>query len=339
MGSVERYQLHGIYAGLIGEYAAYKRALGFKMEETEERLARFDRLTIERGETVIGITKELFDQWGKIAPLESNVNRYSRTSILKGFSAYLQLKGYDSYIPKMPPYKSTFKPHIYTRNEISAIFREADKLYCHRRYTKSIKCVMPCLVRLLYSTGIRVGEALKLTHSDVCLDDGTLLLRECKNGTDRLVPMSLSMREIVRDYWTYKQSLGLRCAPEDPFFTSADGAPCTAGTVYQIFRMLVYRAGLPHGGRSKGPRVHDLRHTFCVNALVAMAEAGMDLYTSMPILMTYVGHKSLSATNRYVRITEEMYPKLISKVDETYRYVFPEIGTAPSEIDHNDEDD
>jgi len=198
---------------------------------------------------------------------------------------------------------------------------------------------MPCLVRLLYSTGIRINEALRLTHADVELENGILMLRECKNGQDRLIPLSLSMREICRDYLDYKQRAGLLCLPKDKFFTATDGRTCESVTVYEIFRVIVYRAGLPHGGRGKGPRLHDLRHTFCVNSLVKMAEEGMDLYTSMPVLMTYMGHKSLSATNRYVRITEEMYPNLIHRIDEAYRYIFPETGTDPAELDDDDEDD
>jgi integrase len=109
-----------------------------------------------------------------------------------------------------------------------------------------------------------------------------------------------------------------------------------SASIYEIFRTIVYRAGLPHGGRSKGPRLHDLRHTFCVNSLVKLADESLDLYNSMPVLMTYMGHKSLSATNRYVRITEEMYPNLIHKIDEAYKYIFPEIGIDPSHPDDNE---
>jgi integrase len=70
--------------------------------------------------------------------------------------------------------------------------------------------------------------------------------------------------------------------------------------------------------------MHDLRHTFCVNALLKLSEAGMDLYYSMPVLSTYVGHKSVEATNRYVRLTSELYPQLLTKVNTAYQYIFPE---------------
>lgn len=317
---------NGVFASKIYEYVKYKRALGYKMDDVEERLSRFDKLATDRGESGDGISKELAEEWCKPLPMESSCNRYGRISILRGFSAYLQTMGLQSYIPKLPKYNSSFSPHIFTKAEMAGIFRECDRLHLHRRYTCSLKILMPCLIRLLYGTGIRIGEAMRLKHSDVNLTDGLLLLRECKNGQDRVVPLSLSVREVCKDYVAYKQRIGLDINPDDVFFTSAEGIPGSPSTVYELFRAVMYRAGIPHGGRGKGPRLHDLRHTFCVNALVKLSESGLDLYYSLPILMTYMGHRSIEATNRYVRLTEEMFPNLISKVDEAYRYVFPNLG-------------
>jgi integrase len=336
MGVKTKTDNHGIYAGMIRQYIAYKRSLGFKMEDVEERLRRFDTLTIERKENRIGISKALFDAWSCPFPEESACNRYSRINILRGFSAWLQLMGYDSHIPNMPKYSSTFTPYIYTKQELESIFRECDKLFVRRRYMYSQACVMPALIRTLYATGIRIGEAVKLKHRDVDLDQGYFLLHECKNGRDRIAPFSLSLREVLRDYVVYKQSQNTETGPDDCFFTSPDGRPCKAGTVYEIFRTVLFRAGISHGGRSKGPRLHDLRHTFCTNALVRMSEAGQDLYYSMPVLMTFMGHRSIEATNRYVRLTSEMYPGILRKVDEAYRYVFPEMGAVIECTDNND---
>lgn len=326
MNNIDSPRNNGVFAEKIYEYIKYKRALGYKMVDIEERLSRFDKLATERGESGNGISRELAEEWCKPLPMESPQNRYGRISLLRGFSLYLQTIGCQAYIPQLPKNRSMFCPHIFTKTEMASIFRECDKLHLHRRYTHSLKIIMPCLIRLLYGTGIRIGEAMKLRHSDVDLKDGVLLLRECKNGQDRVVPMSLSVREVCKDYVEFKQRIGLSVEPYDIFFASAEGKSGSASTVYELFRTVMYRAGIPHGGRGKGPRLHDLRHTFCVNALVKLSENGFDLYYSLPILMTYMGHKSVEATNRYVRLTEEMYPNLISKVDEAYRYVFPNLG-------------
>lgn len=317
----------GPYAELIGTYIDYKRSLGFKMEDVSERLRRFDNLAKEMNHPSGGISKNLFDEWSKPTPMESEYNRVTRISVVRGFSAYLQLLGYESHIPRLPRHRSTFTPHIFTSKEMASIFMECDRLHNTRRYTYSINCVIPVLIRMLYGTGIRIGEASGLNHEDVDLANGVLKLRETKNGCDRLAPMSLSLREVCKDYIAFKQSNGLSVEGQSAFFTSPDGSRrINPGTVYEIFRTILHRAGIPHGGRSKGPRLHDLRHTFCVNALAKMAESGFDLYYTMPVLMTYMGHKSLEATNRYVRITQEMYPRVLKKLDETYRYVFPDIG-------------
>ena len=315
----------GIYTDLITQYIAYKRSLGFKMDDTDERLRRFDRLTIERGENSIGISKELFDAWITIGSIESDYNRCHRICILKGFSIYLQQLGYESYIPKLNKCRSNYIPYIYTKAEINAILHECDKLILKKSNIPSCKFAMPALIRMLYGTGIRVGEAIKLTHRDVDLNTEVLILRECKNGQDRLVPMSLSLREVCKDYIANKQMVGLSVEDDDVFFTKNNGERCNVITVYTLFRTVLLRAGIGHGGRGKGPRLHDLRHTFCVYALAKMSEDGMDLYYSLPILMTYVGHKSLEATNRYVRMVKDMYPKLLSQVNEFYKCVFPEI--------------
>lgn len=317
---------HGIYAGLIKQYIAYKRSLGFKMEDTEERLARFDRLTIIRKESVLGISRELFDEWSKPLPQESRTNRYGRICILRQFSGYLQLIGHNSYIPKLPRYHSTFVPYIFTQAELAAIFAVSDRLFLKRRYMYSQLCVMPTLLRMLYATGLRIGEALNLKHGDVRLDGGYVMVHTSKNGQQRMVPISLSLAEACKDYGLYKRRLGLDTGLGAHFFTALNGNRCQAVTIYEIFRTVLYKAGIPHQGRGKGPRLHDLRHTFCVNALLKMSEAGMDLYYSMPILSTYVGHRSVEATNRYVRLTAELYPRLLEKVNAAYRYIFPEIG-------------
>jgi integrase/recombinase XerD len=323
---------HGIYADLIKQYIAYKRSLGFKMEDTEERLRRFDRMTVIRGETSIGISKELFAEWNIPFPEESNVNRYTRISILRQFSSYLQMIGHNSYIPKLPKYKSIFTPHIFTKAEIESIFQASDKLFLKRKYMYSQMCAMPSLLRMLYSTGLRVGEALNLTHRDVNLDKGYLVLKDCKNGRDRVVPISKSLVEVCKDYYAFKLKQFIDTGPSTYFFTALNGSRCQTFTVYEHFRTVLYKAGISHKGRGIGPRLHDLRHTFCVNVLLKMSEAGLDLYYSMPILSTYIGHQSIEATNKYVRLTSEMYPSLLDKVNSIYKYVFPEIGIDDSDF-------
>jgi len=66
-----------------------------------------------------------------------------------------------------------------------------------------------------------------------------------------------------------------------------------------------------------------------------MSESELDLYHSLPLLSTYLGHQSLEATDKYVRLTAEMYPDLIKKTSNICSSVFPVIDTNTG----NDETD
>lgn len=75
----------------------------------------------------------------------------------------------------------------------------------------------------------------------------------------------------------------------------------------------------------KSGRSDFLRHTFCVKSMIHLAREGKDLYYILPILSTYIGHQSLAATDRYVRMTSEMYPDLLSQTDSICSYIFSDL--------------
>jgi integrase/recombinase XerD len=321
----------GIYSELIQHYIAYKRSLGFKMIDRTDFLNRIHRLKSVPETLTTGLTKEMFDEWSILAPGESEAHRYGRIMLLRAFSTYLQMIGYDSYLPKAPKFKSTFQPHIYTDNEVDGVFKACDKMFIRHKTHNNQFGAMPTLLRMLYGTGMRLSEALRLKHKDIDLDQGYCTLRECKNGQDRLVPFSVSLAQVCKDYCLFNQREGIDMGSETYFFVALDGSKCTEHTMYEHFRSILRKAGIPHKGRGNGPRLHDFRHTFCVKSLWKMAESGADIYHSMPILSTYIGHKSIESTNRYVRLTSEMYPALLDKVNTAYKYIFPEIETEETD--------
>src|SRR5690606_28500309 len=105
-------------------------------------------------------------------------------------------------------------------------------------------------------------------------------------------------------------------------FVRADGMRC-GQAVNSWFKKGLESAGIPRG-TTQGPRIHDLRHTFAVTSMANMAESGIDLYVSLPILSNYLGHRSLEATNHYVRLTAGMFPDLVRKMDTVCFDVFPQ---------------
>ena len=181
--------------------------------------------------------------------------------------------------------------------------------------------MLPVLFRLLLGCGLRISEALELTHGNVDLEKGLLVVCMSKFNKDRIVPLSDSMLAVLRDY--NAEYLKLPKSNDDHFFTHRDGRSVKADTIYRWYRKVLWAAGISHGGRGNGPRMHDFRHTFSVYSLKSMTDKGMDIYCALPILSTYLGHASVAATGQYVRLTQDMFPEIIAKTSAITAFVIP----------------
>ena len=318
-------QAWGIYAPYIRDFVTMKRSFGFKYIKQECMLLRFDKFTIEEGETKVGISKELADKWCELRSNESDGNRYFRCVCISQFSSYLNSLGIRSYIPRLPPYKSTFIPYIYSKKEIAAIFSAADALIASGRRMRSIIFIVPTLLRVLYGTGLRIGEALSLHNKDVNLSENYIMVQDSKNGKQRIIPISESLSAVCQDYIYHRRKLPVLQTDDSPFFISLNGSATIPHTFRGWFQVVLRIAGITYAGNYHGPRIHDIRHTTACHALAKMAESGVDLYTSLPVLSTYLGHQSLNATNGYVRLTAAMYPGLLKEVDMICLNVFPNV--------------
>jgi len=313
----------GIYATHIEDYLRLKRNLGFKLRDAEYVFVMFDRLTVERSEKSIGITKELSNVWCKKRPNEADGTKYDRVSKLSLFARFLCDMGFPSYIPEIPRFRTSFTPYIFTKQEIAAIFSACDQFVPRRISPNAAYRIMPTLIRLLYGTGLRLGEALALERKDIDLVEKQVTIRQSKNGTERIVPISNSLADAFLRDNDKKGQRKCRSA-NNLFFVKRDYTPCGQHTVSSTFRQILWKAGIPYGGKGIGPRLHDLRHTFACHAFAAMSESGLDLHNSLPILSTYLGHRTLESTEKYVRLTVEMCPVILNKEKEVCAYVFPE---------------
>lgn len=312
-----------IYAEHIGQFIAIKKSLGFKYNTEGVILSLFDQFCYRRRESKVGISKQLWEAWLLINPNESSSYRYHRAVCVAQLSQHLNQEGIRSLMPQLPPNKSSFTPYIFSRSQIASFFRAADGIVSKKKRMDSAIFSLPCLWRILYSTGIRIGEALALLEKDVNTQDQYLLIRDAKNGLERMVPMSDSLAKVCRAYRLYKARLPIHTDTNTPFLVSLDGSACKRDAVHSWFQKTLSKAGIVKCAH--GPRIHDLRHSFSVHSLAMLAESGQDIYCSLPILSTYLGHQSLESTNGYVRLTAEMYPGLIKDAELVCLNVFPKL--------------
>lgn len=315
----------GPFSSLLKDFIDLKRSTGYKYVKEAAYLQQFGSYCVSKEITEPALTKELADGWCEKFPHERGRNdTQQRITCLRQFALYLVSLGKNAYIPVNQAHihqrKSEFSVYVFTHNEMGAIFEKSNRIYPNRRSTMHL--VLPVLIRLLYSSGLRVMEALNLQLKHVDFSEGIIRIANAKFNKDRLLPLSDSMRTVLQEYCAIMHPLN---SPEDYLFVGVSRVSLTHHVIYTRFRELLVMAGIQHAGRGNGPRIHDVRHTFCCHSLQVAIQVGSDLTNMLPLLSEYLGHESLVATSRYLRMTAEVYPSVQEAVERLCAHVIPEV--------------
>jgi len=263
----------------ITALVAEKRAVGYKYAAEERVLARFAAFSRDQFPGLAAPSRASVEAW-----LAAARRRAVTPATLQGLAApvrelarWLGRRGVPAYVlPKGAlPRPARYVPHIYTDQELAALFRQTDRCrYCAEVPLRHL--VMPVLFRTIYACGLRASEA-RLRRA---VDAGVLQIRDAKGGKDRQVPVSAPLRVRLADYHAHVVGRW----GGDWFFPGTGGQPLTLGNVDKNFRRFLWQARIPHGGRGHGPRVHDLRHAFAVNNLRSWFTHGEDVRALLPLV-------------------------------------------------------
>jgi len=291
-----------------------KQAVGYKYEMQITILHKFDKFCLEYFPNESTVTKAMLDIWAVKKSYEAPGTLRNRVTVISHLALYISALGKDAYIyptselPKEPRYI----PYIYSPDEIQRLFHQID--CCHYSpHVPNRHLIMPVLFRILYCCGLRLGEVLRLETRDVDLISGVLLIRNSKNGNDRHVPMAEELTVRCRDY-----AVKVHKVEHKYFFPAPNEGMIPKLNIYTNFRRFLHKAGISHGGRGKGPRIYDFRHTFAVNSLKRMVLAGKNLAVYHQVLKTYMGHSLFRYTAYYIRLTKDMFPEIQQQIEAHY---------------------
>lgn len=314
-------QLQSPLSGLIENFIREKRACGYRYQRESHELFRLDRFLCQIGLQAPELPRDIVHKWTAKQLHEKPSNQRLRIIRIRQFALYLRRQGVDAYVPettKVSIKRIEFAPFIFSRQQIRSILQAADNTQPNSR-SPIRHLIMPDVFRLLYCCGMRVSEVLHLKSSDVDLPSGMLTVRTSKFNKDRLVPMSPSMAGRLEKY---ASALG-ESYSSSIFFPTRDGSPYSKVTVYNFFRQLLWKCGIPHQGRARGPRLHDLRHSFAVHKLENWYRQGVDLNVKLPLLATYMGHKNLVSTQWYLHLTPDIFPNIATRLEQFAGHVIP----------------
>lgn len=323
------------YRGALAPYMKalirIKESCGFTVLSTKWAYKEFDEFTIQYGLSEPVITKNLIGAWAKSRENDCSRTFYGRCSKLSQLAKYMNEHGVKSYIMPLPKCTNDrgFTPYIFSKEQMQAIFQESDSLLRESRRMDDPIISIPCLIRLIYSTGLRITEAVSLRNRDVDLERNILKVgtwTSTKNGEERLVPICDTLKDNLLKYLHYRSKLPVQGITESdhPFFIKLNGTALSSANAYNWFKKVYTKCGITYKGEHFGPRVQDLRHTMATHSLAKMVRGGLDVYSALPLLAACLGHKSLSATEEYVRLTCNEHPELLELCSSLNDFIYPE---------------
>lgn len=293
----------------LTRYLRMRRAFGYRYDNEERCLVELVAF-MEAAEAAV-ITRKLAMAW---ITQSQRTSWPQRLSAVRGFARHLSniVPGTETPPAGVFPSPRRPRPYIYTGAEIELLL---EATLSWGSATGINRRTYHCLFGLLAATGMRLGETIALTRADVDLEAGILSLRVTKGGKTRLVPMHPTTTRALKDYAMRRDDCRA-CRNSPWFFVLRQGQRLRHQYPERVFVAVMRQIGLrdlePH---SRGPRLHDLRHSFAVNTIVRWYRAGEDVERLLPALATYLGHSKLRDTYWYLSACPELMEQAASRLE------------------------
>lgn len=296
----------------LSSYVTLKRAMGMKFDSTAKVLLHLDAFIAEHYDMATELTRDMLEAWLGREPHIAPSTQSLCIGIARQFCLYRQRRNPQILIPNRdtcptlwPGTVAKYLPHIFTTEEIRMALAAARRLpptkgNAHRGET------FATLILLLYGTGMRLGEAMRLQWKDVDWVARTLCVRETKFFKTRLIPVASDLFLVLEKYHALLRCEGQPVPPDSALLQRDGRHGYSKITVGAVVRRLFREADIKPAEGRKGPRVHDLRHTFAVHRLAQWYRSGADVQNLLPRLATYLGHESIHSTQYYLTLTPDI---------------------------------
>jgi len=299
-------------AGDIERFVSLKHALGLKYRNGETSLRMLDSFIMENYPSSGDLTVEIFSGWLSSMSDLSRATRNNRMYSVRSFCLYRRRFDENAFVPGKWMFLDDahkFVPYIFSEADVARILSATRFLKPHvRSHVLRAQTVRLGLL-LLYTGGMRSGELLNLKIGDLDLSECTLLIRDTKFRKSRVIPMSPSVISEVEEYLDLRLDKKLPLKMSSPLMLSGCDPPEGRGYRLSGFRKIWSAICSALGiftTQGETPRLHDLRHSFAVNALKRWYKDGVDAGTKLPMLSTYMGHADISSTHYYIPFAKEV---------------------------------
>ena len=177
-------------------------------------------------------------------------------------------------------------------------------------WNKNFYYEYPVLFRLLYSTGLRISEALNIKFNDIDLTNSSINITLSKENISRKIYFSNSMKKVITKYFKI-----MNFKNNQYIFTT------TKQNALIVFKSVVKELGI----KANSTRLHDLRHSFSVTAFEKMINENIEPEEALLCLEKFMGHSSISSTEYYLHMTDNMKKEIIDTMEKQQPNLYPKI--------------
>ena len=306
------------YHTLCENFLQQKRASGYKYNTDAIVINEIEKFLIDNN--IENITKEIIEQYARINPNRESNTIARNMGVFREFCKYLKTQDIECYqIPdKLYPQHHNYKAHIFSKEEIQNIIENSYIVSKSGHYSYKREQTIPLIFKTLYQTGARISEILNLKVEDYIVDEGCFYLKDTKNNQERLIYLSDSLNEEILKYYQK-----FHYSKEEYFFQLIKGK-VGISTMERNFYKILKLSGITR--TEKGPRIHDLRHTFIVHTFEKLIKENKDINAFLPILQVHLGHNSLKSLEYYYQTTKVIYDTYNKLSEEKFGYLIPKYG-------------
>jgi len=283
------------------QFVVHKRMQGFEYTASATALKCFDRFLCDVDCSDGRLRDEYFmDYYETVRPLSTNTHRY-RLGVVHQFSLFLNAYCPESRVmplqllPRRPPQNRFYR---ISAKEVFGLMQATESLPAKSR--NRYACIR-FLIGLIYTTGLRISEALSLNLGDIDCEKNTLFIHHGKFEKDRLIKISPSTRNAL-DEWLHIRQEYAGTGKTAPLFVSTLSKRLTPSQARYTFKKCCILCDL---NNEPPPRLHDLRHNYATECLARWQREGKDIQILLPVLSTAMGHVKPESTEYYIHINAE----------------------------------
>jgi integrase/recombinase XerD len=296
----------------VQSYVELHKALGKKYQNHLHVLLHLDTFLQAQGIlTAMAVTSDLVEHW--IDRMTCGAyTRIHKARFAARFFDHLRSRGVVTDNPvtptlvskgRLPP--SSFRPYIFTKEQVAAILAEAQALPRTKTFPLRAQTCYTMLA-LLYALGLRHGELRHLRVRDLDLARQTLFIDQTKFHKCRYIPFGPKIGLCLERFLVVRKDILRPLQQDDALFVTLRRTSLSSHALLDTFRAIIHTLGITGTEGQDGPRLHDIRHTFAVHRLLRWYREGQDVQSKLTYLSTFMGHINPQSTQVYLTITTEL---------------------------------